>query len=76
MYDLTLAKYMYGLNNVQMRLWDLRQRQIVVDYPGHVNTCTRRPLHVDDTETIVYAGKYASTDRSDLFIKPNKYLHG
>ncbi|WAR18816.1 DCAF4-like protein [Mya arenaria] len=39
----------------KIQLWDTRQRGVVVEYEGHVNKCTRLPIHIDETENIVYA---------------------
>ncbi|XP_052272376.1 DDB1- and CUL4-associated factor 4-like isoform X2 [Dreissena polymorpha] len=35
-------------------LWDTRTNKVLVDYHGHVNKYTSLPIHIDDTETIVY----------------------
>lgn len=35
-------------------LWDMRKRNMVVQYPGNVNQYTRLPVHVDELQKIVY----------------------
>lgn len=50
-----LFDYLYN-NVIQIQLWDIRARGVVLEYEGNVNQYTRLPVYVDETENILYTG--------------------
>jgi hypothetical protein len=44
----------------QVNLWDLRTRKVVTEYHGMKNEYLRIPIHVDQSEEIVYGGKLSN----------------
>ena len=42
---------------MQIKKWDMRQRKVLMQYSGHFNDYSVIPIHVNEAENLLYAGK-------------------
>lgn len=62
---------------MQIKLWDVRGTKPVQEYKGHYNEHAYLPLHVNETEGLLYAGNmlyHISTPASSFAIQDSHSL--
>ena len=45
-------------SDVQIKQWDLRMQKPVLSYEGLFNQHSKLPFHIDETQSLLYAGQY------------------